>query len=325
MRHQTDSTSALKVAAIQMECENGNVQGNLRRADELIEQAATQGAELVLLPELTPNGFQMTEALWDGAEPFDGPIAQWLKHNSKRLGIHLGMTFLEADGEDFFNTFALSTPEGAIAGRVRKSPPCSFEAYFYRGGNDSHVIETELGRIGVGICYENAFYERLSALQDASVDLVLQPMSAPSPMASFPLRRKDVEDFNRLLGDTPGYYAKTLGVPVVMANKCGRFTTQLPAFFPAQQLVFPGLSAIVDGDGVIRRQLGDTEGVIVAEVTIASSRKVTRRPQAVGRWAMSPQWFAFIWEWTQRMGERAYAKNARRRARARAVSEQATI
>ena len=101
-------------------------------------------------------------------------------------------------------------------GRVRKSPPASFEAYFYRGG------------------------------------LILQPTSAPSPMASFPLRRKDVEDFNRLLGDTPGYYAKMLGVPVVMANKCGPFTTKLPAFFPAQKSVFPGLSAIVDGDGGIK-------------------------------------------------------------------------
>lgn len=320
MHHRAESARVLKVAAIQMECENGNVQGNLRRADGLIEQAAMQGAKLVLLPELTPNGFQMTEALWEGAEPFDGPIVQWLRHNSKRLGIHLGMTFLEADGEDFFNTFALSTPEGRIAGRVRKSPPASFEAYFYRGGNDNHVIETELGRIGVGICYEKALYERLSTLQDSSVDLLLQPTSAPSPMASFPLRQKDVDDFNRLVSETPCYYAKTLGVPVVMANKCGPFATQLPAFFPAQRSVFPGLSAVVDGDGIIKGQLGAAEGVVVATVHLAPNRKVTRRPDPVGRWAMPQPWFAFIWEWTQRMGERAYAKNPRRRARARAIS-----
>jgi hypothetical protein len=67
----------------------------------------------------------MTEALWDAAESFDGPIVQWLQRTSKRFGIYLGLTFLEADGEDFFNTFGLGTPAGTIAGRVRKSPPAS--------------------------------------------------------------------------------------------------------------------------------------------------------------------------------------------------------
>lgn len=65
------------------------------------------------------------------------------------------MTFLEAEGEDFFNCFALSTPKGEIAGRVRKCPPASFEAYHYRAGDTSQVINTEIGRIGVGVCYEN--------------------------------------------------------------------------------------------------------------------------------------------------------------------------
>lgn len=310
----------IKVAVVQMACENGDVPRNLRHAEELVESATTQGAELVLLPELMPNGFIMTEELWNSAEPFDGFIVGWMKSTSKRLGIYLGLTFLEADGADFFNTFALTTPGGTVAGRVRKSPPASFEAYFYRGGNDVHIIETELGRIGVGICYENAFYERLRALHEGSVDLVLQPTSAPSPMASLPLRKKDVAAFDRWIGDGPGHYARVLGVPVLMANKCGPFSTPLPAFFPHQQSVFPGLSAIVDGDGVVKGQLGASEGIIVTEVTLDSGRKAVSRPRGFGRWVVPRPWHAFLLDWTQSMGSRAYARNRRREVLARLKS-----
>jgi N-carbamoylputrescine amidase len=45
---------------------------------------------------------------------------------------------------------------------MRKSPPASLEACFYRAGEGSHVVETELGRIGVGICYENLLFERIA-------------------------------------------------------------------------------------------------------------------------------------------------------------------
>ena len=76
MQQQAEHVRVLRVAAVQMQCENGKIQQNLERANALVEQAAAQGARLILLPELTPNGFQMTEALWDGAEPFDGPIME---------------------------------------------------------------------------------------------------------------------------------------------------------------------------------------------------------------------------------------------------------
>jgi N-carbamoylputrescine amidase len=317
-------TRMLKVAVVQMVCENGNVQRNLRHAEALIQQAASQGAELALLPELMPNGFIMTEELWNSAEPFDGFIVEWLKSTSKRLSIYLGLTFLEAEGGDFFNTFALTTPSGDVAGRVRKSPPASFEAYFYRGGNDAHIIETELGRIGVGICYENAFYERLSALHERAVDLVLQPTSAPSLMASLPFRKKDVAAFDRWIGDMPGHYARELGVPVMMANKCGPFSTPLPAFFPHQQSVFPGLSTIVDCDGIVKGQLGASEGIIVTEVTLDSKRKVVSRPRGCGRWTGPRPWHAFLMDWTQQMGTRAYAKNPRREVLARLKSSART-
>ena len=81
---------AITVAAVQMACELGNIDGNLRRAGAFVEQAALRGAKLVLLPELTPGGYTLTERIWETAEPFDGPSTRWLRSTAARLGIYLG-------------------------------------------------------------------------------------------------------------------------------------------------------------------------------------------------------------------------------------------
>ena len=121
----------IKVAAVQMACELGATERNLARASQWVEEAASQGARLVLLPELMPSGYTLTEALWDNAEPFDGVTTRWLKNLSRRFNLYIGTSFLEVEGDDFYNSFTLSSPAGDIAGRVRKNPPASFEAYFF--------------------------------------------------------------------------------------------------------------------------------------------------------------------------------------------------
>lgn len=310
----------LRVAAVQMECVLGDKAHNLARATRFIEEAVAQGAELVLLPELMPGGYTLTEAIWDTAEPFDATTTRWLKDFGRRLGIYVGTSFLEAQGEDFYNTFVLVTPTGEIAGRVRKAPAASIEAYFYRAGNDSHIIETGIGRIGVAICYEGLLYQYLHEFHTASVDLILQPMSAATPTPSFPVGAKGVAAYNDMLRRGPRCYAKALGIPVVMANKRGPLVTPLPGGFPAQDTCFPGFSAILDSDATLLAQLDDREAVIVETVTLAMDRKVLQAPSRIGsRWSMDVPWYAFLWPFTQRFGEKHYAKNSRRRERARAI------
>lgn len=54
----------VRVAAIQMESTDGALQANLARATRLVEHAAGQVAQLVLLPELMPTGYRLTQDLW---------------------------------------------------------------------------------------------------------------------------------------------------------------------------------------------------------------------------------------------------------------------
>lgn len=305
-----------------MACELGNRDRNLLRATKLIEDAARQGAQLVLLPELMPGGYTLTEQIWDTAEPLHGPTNGWISALCRRLGLYIGTTFLEADGADFYNTFVLVDPNGEVSGRVRKSPPASFEAYYFQAGSDPHWFDTPLGRIGVGICFENALYERYLELHAADIDLYLRPFSGASFEAKFPIRKCDVEVLNGALRDGTVETARTMGIPVVMSNKVGRLVTALPAGFPSQDIEFPGFSAIADSDGTLLGQLASgTEGVVVGTVTLDPARKQRQQvPNTYGRWTAKMPWWSIIWLLTQKLGERSYRRSAVRRERACAAS-----
>ena len=304
-------TRHLNIGVVQMDSEVGNVSANLEHAGELVNATAQQGAHIVLTPELMPCGYTLTEEIWNYVEPFDGRTAAWLRRLAKQLNIFLGTTFLEASGEDVYNTFALADPDGSIAGKVRKNPPASLEAYFYRGGNDPHVIETALGRIGVGICFENLLYTHLQEMQRASVDLVLQPMAAGRPK---PMQAGDIELFDSMVQRCAPYHARTLGVPVALSNRTGLINTELPGGFGKFNSSFPGYSQIVDSDGMVKARMKAEEGMIVAEVVLRPTRKRSTRPRCYGEmWALPMPWFAHIWTETQQMGEKDYAENPRRR------------
>jgi N-carbamoylputrescine amidase len=264
-------------------------------------------------------GYILTEAIWNYAEPFDGQTIAWLCRLAKQLHIFLGTSFLEACGEDFYNTFALAAPDGSIAGRVRKNPPASLEAFFYRAGADPHVIETTLGRIGVGICFENLLYGHLLEMQRASVDLILQPTAAGRPK---PMKAGDIELFDSMIQRCAPYHARTLGMPVALSDRTGLINTELPGGFGEFHSSFPGYSQIVDSDGAVKARLKNEEGVIVAAVILSPERKHSKRPRCYGgMWAFPMPWFAYIWPETQQMGEKDYAENPRRRQAALAVAK----
>jgi N-carbamoylputrescine amidase len=276
--HETIRT--VRIAAVQMTSQDGAIAANLEHATQLVEEAARNGAELILLPEFMSTGYLWEKRIWQAAEPKDGPTGQWLCETSARLGVWLGASFLETDGRDFFNSFVLTTCDGREAGRVRKQFPSIGEAFFFKGEASSHVIETAIGKIGVAICFDAHTVHVARILSTQSIDLMLIPHSYAIPAEpSGSVSSQDLERMKDNLRGIAPYYAQLCGVPAVSVNKCG------PAHAPKPEgSIFPGLAAIVDSDGMVKEQMEGEEGVIVADVTLDPARKKCQMPRAYGRY-----------------------------------------
>lgn len=317
------SDRTLTVAAVQMESKNGDVAGNLVRAARWADEAARQGAQLVLLPELFSTGFEINDHAWQSAEAQGGPSERWLAETARRHGVHIGGSYLEARGEDFFNTFALAAPDGSIAGRVRKAHPCSFEAYVFKGGDDARVIATTLGRIGVAICYDGSLRAVWDELLAGDPDLVLMPMSAPTPTKTWFYGERRIEAFHASFRAGATGCAAGVGMPVLMANKWGPWETELPGLWPRQHSHFPGFSHIADSDGREVARIGDGEGVIVAAVRLDPARKrlaVAPENDRYRPWvAAVPSEFRFF-RCFEALGRRWYRRHPARARLARAQS-----
>ncbi len=317
----SEEARTLRVGAVQMVSENADVEGNLKRATVFVEEAVGRGAKLVVLPEFMPNGYVYTKDLWNTAEGPGGPTLNWMKETSGRLGIWLGTSFLEAEGEDFVNSFVITTPDGSEAGRVHKQTPAFAEAFFIKGKVNPHVIKTGLAKIGVGICYENhlAYIPRL--MHEQGVDLMLMVHSAPSPMPNPLYPAKAVEKYDRDLQELAAFYAGMLGIPAVSSNKCGAWSSPLPLLpFLAQESSFTGFTTIADSDGSVKAQLQKDEGVIVEDVILDPSRKAAAIPSMRGRWSHKVPWQMNQFRPFEFLGGISYSFSGERKRRAREIS-----
>ncbi len=281
MRNRAGEASrSLRIAAVQMPSRLGDIDGNLRRATGHATAAAGQRAELILFHELMPGGYAWDETAWAGAEPSVGPTARWLRETAKRLGVWIGTSFLEAAGTDFWNTFVLAGPDGQEAGRVRKQFPSMFEARVFRGDSGPHVIDTPLGRFGVGICFDAHSAVVARAIATADVDVVLAPHCYCVPRSpSRGVSQSDIDRLVRNLAEIAPLYARTLGVPAATTNRVGEWDASNGARY-----MFPGQATIADSDGTVRTRLGADEGFAVADVCLDPERKTRRELDAYGRY-----------------------------------------
>jgi N-carbamoylputrescine amidase len=311
------TTRALWVAGIQVESRNLDGEGNLLRAEPLVSDAAERGAELVLCPEFLAPGYLYHRSLWDAAEPQGGLTEHWLARMARQHRIYIGASYLEATGADFFNTFTLMRPDGTVAGRVRKESLPGFEGWYFRSCSGPKVIETELGRIGVGICHDNCTARFMRRVSQERIDLLLMPHSAPN-ITLGPLTL--MGDHGRKVGDLAGFYANSFGIPTVMANKAAGKDSLSP--IPCVPMLrfrfhFAGRSTICSADGTVCDQLGEEPEVVFAEVVLDANRRRQPQPLPTGYWSKPPQWFPRasaavfrVLEWT---GKISYQSSGTRR------------
>lgn len=166
-----------KVALVQMYSKMGDVSYNVQKADRYIRQAASNGASLILLPEMFNSGINFNNMKEDMnyAERVDGHTLTHMRKLSKELSVFLLCPLvIDVGTQQWENTAFLIGDDGAILGRYAKTHPVGDERILLQRGTLYPVINTKLGKIGISICYDVCFPEtsRLLALNGAEILLV---------------------------------------------------------------------------------------------------------------------------------------------------------
>ena len=161
---------------------------NCRQFAPLIEEAARQEADLVVLPEtLTYYGLGKDYA--DVSEPIPGPSTKYFGTLAKQHDLYIVAGLLERDKHLVYNVAVLIAPDGSVAGNYRKVCLPRGEAEGgIAPGDDYPVFDTRFGKVGMMICYDGFFPEPARELTKRGAEIIAWPVWGCNPCSSKPLR-----------------------------------------------------------------------------------------------------------------------------------------
>lgn len=166
-----------KISLAQICCKVASKTDNLKRIEKAVVKAKRQSADIVIFPELSLTGYVVRDQIYELAETVPGPSTKILEDIAKRVKMHIVFGMPERTDKTqatIYNTAVLVGPNGLL-GKYRKMylPTHSVfeEKRYFRPGYEAAVFDTELGKIGLIICYDIFFPEvaRLTRLKGAQL------------------------------------------------------------------------------------------------------------------------------------------------------------
>jgi len=231
----------IKIAAVQMDANPAPTTDRLARAEQLVSEATKMGARLVVLPELFNTGYSYSDANHRLVEPLSGLTVTWMKKAAAHLDIHLAGSLMLLDEGEIYNALLLLAPDGQMW-RYDKNYPWGWERGYFRGRRGTTVAETDLGHIGMMICWDTA-HPQLWRRYAGRVDLMLIascPPDVSNPTFHFPNGDAlTFDDMGPVMASMKGsaqlvfgamisQQTAWLGVPTVNTVGCGRIRTAIP-------------------------------------------------------------------------------------------------
>ena len=272
------SNKSLKVALVQ-EPNHGDAPENLAVIERRVAEAASQGAQLVLLQELH-NGpyFCQHESVheFDRAEPIPGPSTERLAALASKHGVVLVASLFERRAAGLYhNTAVVLESDGSIAGKYRKmhipdDPGFNEKFYFTPGDLGFHPIDTSVGRLGVLVCWDQWYPEAARLMALAGAELLLYPTAIgwdPGDEDDEKARQRQAW----LLSHRG--HAVANGLPVLSCNRVGHEASPTGG----RGIDFWGSSHVLGPQGeFIAEASSDVPELLVADVDLARSENVRR-------------------------------------------------
>lgn len=249
--------SLVRVACCQIESIVGEREKNVDRAQNAIESAVQQGAQVIILPELANTGYSFADRQELGAlaEPLDGPtVMQWRALADEHDVLIAGGYAERADDGKFYNSAILAGRDVFV--NYRKVHLWNAEKELFAPGNEAPpVVSTLFGRIGLMVCYDLEFPEWVRSPALAGAELLCAPVNWPL------YARPDVERPSEIFRVQANASVNRMAIAV--ADRVGE----------DRQTAWLGGSVIVDAEGfpLAMSDLG-VAGSIFADIDMQASR-----------------------------------------------------
>lgn len=282
--------TTLTIATTQMPC-TWDLPGNLDRAEQLVRDAAKQGAQVILLQELFATPYfcieQSHKHMALAEEYRVSRVLARFAALARELGVVLPLSWFEKAGNAFFNSLSVADADGRLLGVYRKTHiPNAIgyqeKEYFSPGDTGFKVWDTAFGRLGVGICWDQWFPETARCLALMGAEVLLYPTAIGSEPGCAALDSRDHWQMTMR-----GHAAANL-LPVVASNRVGRETATTDS---SLQMSFYGSSFISDHKGQLLATADrDSTGFLLQSVDLAAMREERlswgiyrdRRPEMYG-------------------------------------------
>ncbi len=172
-----------------------DVERTLEKAQRLLDEAASGGARLVVFPEAfvtcyprgvtfgatigwrTPEGRELFRRYWESSIDVPGPVTDRLGEMAREHSVYLVIGVVERAGGTLYCTVLFFDPAGELMGKHRKVMPTAAErlVWGYGDGSTLPVFETEIGRLGAVICWENYMPLLRMAMYQKGIQLYCAP------------------------------------------------------------------------------------------------------------------------------------------------------
>lgn len=241
----------LTIAVIQTAF-GADMDDNITRIATFIRAAAKDGAQVILAPELLQGPYfcKTEETRWfASAHPYqEHPVVTALAPLANELGVVLPLSIFERAGQEYYNSLVMVDADGSILGLYRKShipdgPGYEEKFYFRPGDTGFKVWETQFGRIGVGVCWDQWFPEAARAMTLMGAEALLYPTAIGSEPEN-----PNLDTQSRWRRAMTGHAVSNV-IPVAAANRIGDEDGQ----------VFYGSSFICDQGGDALADMTRTE------------------------------------------------------------------
>lgn len=257
----------MKIALCQM-ANAGKPAANLEKSIRAIKEAAENGADLILFPEVQLTEFFPQYPGQDMTQyriSLDSEVVTAFCRAAQENGILVVPNILLYENGKTYDASLLIQKDGTIAG-VQKMVHIAqaeqfYEQDYYTPSDDGfHVFDTEYGKIGIVVCFDRHYPESIRTESLMGAELILIPTvntkTEPSEMFEWELR---VQAFHN-------------STAVAMCNRVGK----------EGEMDFSGESIVVDANGDVIAKADDAEGILYAEADLAKSSEIRSRRTYTG-------------------------------------------